>query len=58
MPKTQKREIDAFVEAADELKCTDCLLITWDEEKIITEQNIEIKVIPAWKWLLESFNLE
>lgn len=51
-PKTQKSEVDAIVETANELGCDNCLLITWDEEKTINEKNIEIQVFPVWKWLL------
>jgi predicted AAA+ superfamily ATPase len=29
------------------------MIITKDEEEIITEQDIEIQVVPVWKWLNE-----
>jgi len=52
-PKTSKREIDALVEAAIELKCDNLLLITWDKEEIIVVNKLTIKLIPAYKWLIE-----
>jgi len=51
-PKTYKREIDALIEASEELNCDNLLIITWDNEK---EENIKgkkIKFVPLWKWLL------
>ena len=52
-PKTNKREIDALVEAAIELKCDDLLLLTWDKEELIVVNKLTIKLIPAYKWLID-----
>lgn len=49
---TKEREIKSLLEASNELKCNDLLIITWDyeaEEKIGSKK---IKFIPLWKWLL------
>ena len=46
------RETKALIKAANELRCKDLLIITWDYE---SEEKIEgktIKFIPLWKWLL------
>ena len=52
--KIRKRELKALVEAMNELKMKNAIIITRDEsEKIIIEKN-EITVVPAWKWLLEK----
>lgn len=51
-PSTLKREIEAFQSAAEYLNATEKLIVTWDEEKTL-ENNI--KVIPAWKFLLEKY---
>jgi len=51
-PKTLKRELDALLEAAIELKCSDLLLITWDKEEQIEVNKLIIKLIPAYKWLI------
>lgn len=50
-PKTMKREIDALVEAASELKCENLWLITWDKEEQIEVSKHIIRIIPAYKWL-------
>jgi hypothetical protein len=53
-PKTLKRELDALVEAAIELKCTNLVVITWDHEEWIEINSFKIKLIPAYQWLLNS----
>lgn len=50
--ETRKREIDGLIEASRATGCNHLLIITNDEEAEITEKNITINVIPAWKWLL------
>jgi predicted AAA+ superfamily ATPase len=52
--KTLKRELSALIEAARELHCSNLLLLTWDEEKQINEDNITIQIMPVWKWLLNT----
>ena len=51
-PKTLKREIDALEEAAGELSCQNLLLITWDREEVIRQGGYEIRMLPAYRWLL------
>ncbi|MBN2835779.1 MAG: ATP-binding protein, partial [Candidatus Delongbacteria bacterium] len=50
--KAFKREVDALVESADELNCTNLLLLTWDMEDNIEIGNHSIRVLPVYKWLL------
>jgi predicted AAA+ superfamily ATPase len=50
-PRTLKRELDALIEAAVELTCENLLLITWDKEEVIKKNELEIKLVPASKWL-------
>ncbi len=50
--ETRKREIKGLLKASKELKCNNLLIITWDEEDEIKQENKIIKVIPLWKWLL------
>jgi len=50
--KTFKREVSALIEASGELNCKNLLLLTWDEENIIEENNLSIHIKPVWKWLL------
>ena len=53
-PKTLKRETDALAEASSELSCKNLLIINWDKEELINKNGIEIKLIPAYKWLLSE----
>ncbi len=50
--ETRKREIKGLLKASKELKCNNLLIISWDEEEEIKQDNKLIKVVPLWKWLL------
>lgn len=52
--KVIKRETNALTEAAKELNCTNLLILTWDKEDIIEMDDLKIKLLPAWKWLLSK----
>lgn len=52
--KTRKREIDGLLDVLTSYKLQSGLIITADEEEEITENGKTIKIIPAWKWLLEE----
>ncbi len=52
--KTKKREFRALIEAMSELDMDKGTIITYEEEYIEEVNGKEIKVIPAWKWLLEQ----
>lgn len=52
--KVLKRETDALVEAAGELKCTDLVVITWDIENTMQLKDCTIRIVPVWKWLLSQ----
>ncbi|MEA4950782.1 MAG: hypothetical protein VB068_14235, partial [Petrimonas sp.] len=47
-PKTYLREIEAF----KNIKCDNCLLITAEEERRVSEFGKTIHIVPAWKMLL------
>lgn len=49
--KTLKRELDALIEAATELKCDNLEIVTWDKEEQIEVNKYTIKLTPAYKWL-------
>jgi predicted AAA+ superfamily ATPase len=49
----ERREIKSLIKASELLKCKDLLIITWDYEDEIKENNKVIKCIPLWKWLLK-----
>ena len=49
-PRTMKRELSALMECAEELHCTNLLLITFNEENCITQNNLTIQILPFLKW--------
>lgn len=55
--KTEKREIDAVTECAEELNCSNLLIITWDQEMTIQKGGRSVSVVPFYKWCqsIESF---
>jgi len=52
--KTKKREIDGLLDAMKTYNLQSGLIITEDTEEETFDNNKEIKIIPAWKWLLEK----
>ena len=48
--RTLKREVDSLVECAGELKCSQLLIVTMSEERIIEKNGLEIKVVPIHKF--------
>ena len=51
--KVKEREINGLVEAMNTYNLNKGLIITENEEETIEIDDIKIKVIPIWKWLLE-----
>jgi predicted AAA+ superfamily ATPase len=50
--RTVKREVSALLESAGELSCDTLQILTWDQEKVLEDQNARISILPVWKWLL------
>jgi hypothetical protein len=48
---TKERELNALAKASGELKCSDMLVITWNNEGVERYKNKKIKFLPLWKWL-------
>ena len=48
--KTEKREVDAIVECAEELKCDNLVIVTEKEERTIEVKGKMIKVVPITKF--------
>ena len=48
--KTEKREIDSLVECAGELKCSNLVIVTNNEERIIEKGSYKIRVVPVAKF--------
>ncbi len=50
--ENEKREVKGLVEAINQNNLKNGLILTYGEEKEITLDNINIKIMPVWKWLL------
>lgn len=53
---TYAREMAGLSEAMNLNKLSSGLVITANEDKTIVEDNKTIRIVPAWKWLLEKEN--
>lgn len=53
-PKTRQRELDALVIAADELKCGNLTLITWDTDESVTHKGKNITIVSSRHWFLNG----
>ncbi len=51
-PETFKREVRAILDVKDYTKAKECTIVTWDEER---ELDNGIKIVPAWKFLLDRY---
>lgn len=51
---TRGREIEGILNASKETGCKDMTIVTSDQECSISEDGNTIKVVPAWRWLLEG----
>jgi len=45
-----------LIKASKDLKCNSLTIITWDYEGEILFEDKKIKIIPLWKWMLDSNN--
>ncbi len=53
--KTKQREVNAIIEAQKEFDRIKPLIITYsDNEEVIKVNDIEIQVLPVWKWLFQK----
>jgi len=50
---TKQREVKALVEASDELRCDDLVVLTWDFESEELHDTKKINFVPLWKWLIK-----
>ncbi len=51
---TRKREVDALGKLPNVYPYKRRVIITFDEENIITDRHGAIEVVPCWKWLLDA----
>lgn len=47
-----EREVKALVEAGKELKVAKLSVLTWNEKREVTKDQLTIQFIPLWEWLL------
>lgn len=50
--ETREREIKGLLEASSATGCDNLLILTHDEEGILTKDGKQILVVPTWKWVL------
>lgn len=48
--KTEKREVDSLIECAEELNCSNLVIVTNNEERTIVKDGFRIDVVPVAKW--------
>ena len=48
--KTEKREVDSLVECVAELDCSNLVIVTNNEERVIEKDGSKIEVVPVAKW--------
>ena len=53
--KTRRREIDALIEVAGELKCQTLQIISYQHKETIEEKGFTIQVIPFMDWVTLNF---
>lgn len=49
---TARREISALIKLNKRIRCKRNLIITYDEQKTIQQNDLTIEIIPVWRWLL------
>jgi predicted AAA+ superfamily ATPase len=54
-PQTRERELKGLLRASKALNCRNLTVVTWDEEGIETIEGIDVKLVPLWRWLTESY---
>lgn len=52
--KTRRREINALIQGAHDLKCKELYLITDFERQTVEKEGCTVHVVPAYEWLLNS----
>ena len=52
--QTFSRELRGLKTASDITGCKNCTIITFDEERELEYEGLTIKILPAWKWLLDN----
>ncbi|MEW6007336.1 MAG: hypothetical protein AB1595_04175 [bacterium] len=56
--KIKKREIQSLVDAREELGADSLVVLTENDEGKESVGNIKIEIIPLWKWLISSEDIQ
>ena len=51
--ETRKRELSAFSHLPSRLPCSRRIVVTYEEERTEEYEDMQIEVIPAWKWMID-----
>jgi len=51
---TREREVKGLLEAAEATGCENLLIVTKEAEEVFARGGKEVRVVPAWKWLLRQ----
>ncbi len=51
---SEKREIRGLLEAMRRLEIREGLVLTYDQEEVLSPEGVTVNVIPVWKWMLEQ----
>ncbi|WP_245208308.1 hypothetical protein [Bacteroides faecium] len=49
---TREREVRALCKMSEVFGIKKAFVITWDDERTISGNELDIEVVPVWKWLL------
>lgn len=52
--KTLLRELRGIKTASDITGCRNCIIVTFDEDTVTEYEGLTVKIVPAWKWLLNE----
>ena len=52
--ETRKREVDALLKTSEQVEIKDMYIITKDEEELLEVNDVQIHIVPIWKWLLRA----
>ena len=53
-PATRQRELRALAEGLTETACERATLVTLREEGAVEVEDREVRIVPAWRWFLET----
>jgi predicted AAA+ superfamily ATPase len=55
-PATRQRELRALEEGLTETSCESATLVTLREEGTVTDGGSSVRIVPAWRWMLEPLS--